>query len=252
MTYVRKDCVATLDPPHPHGMLRELAYGKEETIKELSNVNMASGIQLAVAMYWDRYCIGVRDVDKTNPSLYANSYSWLTFETVGIRSKNFGNGLRDIIEPRGYLGICAKNRPEWVITDFACILQRIISVPIYCLFNDRELSYVINNTKVSVVVCDKETLPRFIRLYTECPSLRHIVCMDSIPETMLGNYRRLFYLKLSTSVLQAWETMICVFITWVILKPMAPLNSTILSSSNLMNVSRLYILVEVQDFLKVL
>jgi len=230
-----EECEATLDPPHPHRLIRELAYGEEETIEGWSKRNMANGIQLAAAKYCDRYCMGVRDVDKTNPSLYADTYSWLTFETVGIRSKNFGHGLRDIIEPRGYLGICARNRPEWVITDFACILQSIISVPMYCLFNDSELTYVINNAKLSVVVCDKQMLPRFIRFYAECPSLRHIVCMDTIPETILSNYQHLFYLKLLTSFLQVWKTMIYVSITWVILKCMAPLNSTNLSPLNLMN-----------------
>src|SRR5690349_12003436 len=110
-----EECVTTLDPPHPHRMMRELAYGNEETIEGWSKVNMPTGIQLAAAMYCDRYCMGVRDVDKTNPSLYADTYSWLTFQTVGIRSKNFGNGLRNIIEPRDYLAICAGNRPEWVI-----------------------------------------------------------------------------------------------------------------------------------------
>ncbi len=196
-----EECVGTLDPPHPYRMMRELAYGDEETIEGWSKLSMADGIQLAAAMYCDRFCLGVRDVDITNPSLYADTYSWLTFETVGNRSKNFGNGLRDIIEPRGYLGICAANRPEWVITDFACILQSFISVPIYCLFNDRELTYIINNTKVSVVVCDKQMLLRFIQLYAECPSLHHIVCMDSIPETIQGNCRYLFYVKLSISFL---------------------------------------------------
>ena len=136
-------------------------------------------------MHSNRYCMGVRNTDENNPLLYTDSYSWLTYKTVGERIKNFGQGLRTIIEPRGYLGICAANRPEWVITDFACILQNIISVPIYCLFNDREVTYVINNTQVSVIVCDKQMLPRFIRLGAECPSLRHIVCMDPISETTL-------------------------------------------------------------------
>ncbi len=181
-----EQCVATLDPPHPHRMMREFAYGNEETVEGWSKLNVASGIQLAAAMYRDRFCLGVRDFDKTNSSLYGDTYSWLTFETVGIRSKNFGSGLRNIIEPRDYLVICANNRPEWVISDFACIFQGIISVPIYCLFNDRELSHVIHNTKVSVVICDQQRLRRFIRLSVECPSLRHIVCMDSIPKTILG------------------------------------------------------------------
>ncbi|CAF4013379.1 unnamed protein product, partial [Adineta steineri] len=107
--------------------------------------------------------------------------------TIGDRSKNFGHGLRQLIEPRGYLAICAANRPEWMITDFACMLHSIISVPIYCLFNDRDVAYIISNTKISVVVCDNEMLPKFTRLHSQCPSLRHIVCMDPISKTTVEN-----------------------------------------------------------------
>jgi hypothetical protein len=178
-------CVATIDPPHPHQMTRELAYGPVDRSEYVPR-NMATGVQKAFDLYWNRHCMGVRNVDETDPSIYTNSYSWLTYKTVGDRVNNFGHGLRDLIEPRGYLGICAANRPEWLMTDFACMLQSIISVPIYCLFSDREIAYVINNTQVSVIVCDKQMLPRFIRLAVECPSLRHIVCMDPISKTMLG------------------------------------------------------------------
>jgi hypothetical protein len=182
-----EQCVATINPPHPHPMIRELAYGHEEE-RECVIVDMATGIRAAASMYWDRHCMGVRDIDKDNPSVYANSYSWLTFKTVGDRSKNFGQGLRRLIEPRGYLGICSGNRPEWMITDFACIFQSIISVPIYTLFNDTEIAFIINNTKVSVIVCDNHRLPRFIKLYSLCPSLRHVVCMDPIPNIISGTH----------------------------------------------------------------
>ena len=189
-----EDCLTTFDPSHPHRLTRELAYGSEERIEKAQKPTMASGIQTAIVMYHDRYCLGVRDADKTNPSLYKDTYSWLTFKTVGIRSKNFGYGLRSIIEPRGYLGICARNCPEWVITDFACIFQSIITVPIYCLFSNVEIAYIINNTSVSVVICDEQTLPRFIRLQSDCPFLRHIVCIDYIPETVHSQYTYLIHL----------------------------------------------------------
>jgi hypothetical protein len=180
-------CATTVDPPHPHRMMRELAFGLEERI-ECAKIDMATGIKAAIAMYWDRHCLGTRDVDKHDPSIYTDTYSWITFQTIGDRSKNFGHGLRSLIEPRGYLSICAANRPEWVITDFACIFQSIISVPIYTLFNNREIAYVINNTQVSVVVCDKQMLARFIEIHPQCPSLQHIVCMDPIPDATTGEF----------------------------------------------------------------
>ena len=182
-------CMQTLEPPHPHRLIRLLAFGDEETegLEEFCQIRIASGIKLSAAMYPDRYCLGTRDVDKSNPSLYADTYSWLTYRTVRERAENFGHGLRSIIEPLNYLAICAANRPEWVITDFACIFQNIISVPIYCLFNDRELAYIINNTKITVVVCDTQMLSKFIHLSKECSSLQHIVCMDPISQSLEGN-----------------------------------------------------------------
>ncbi|CAF0929262.1 unnamed protein product [Rotaria sordida] len=123
-----EECFVTLDPPHPHRMMHELAYGKEETVQECQNASMANGIQTAITMYHDRYCLGVRDIDKINPALYADTYTWLTFETVGIRSKNFGQGLRDIIEPRCYLGICAANRPEWNVFQRKCSFMTTINI----------------------------------------------------------------------------------------------------------------------------
>ncbi|UJR29135.1 hypothetical protein I4U23_010349 [Adineta vaga] len=146
---------------------------------------MATGIEKAFDIYWNHSCMGRRDIDEINPSVYKNSYSWLTYKEVRDRTKNFGHGLRSLTKPRSYLGICAANRPEWLMTDFACMLQSIISVPIYCLFDNREITYVINNTQVSVIVCDKQMLPRFIQIASECPTLRHIICMDPVCQTIL-------------------------------------------------------------------
>ncbi|CAF0854656.1 unnamed protein product [Adineta steineri] len=171
-----ENCATTSNSPHPHKMVPELAYGPAE--KKMSRMKgTAALIRAAMTMFCDRHCMGTRDI-------YKNSYSWITFKTIGDRTKNFGHGLRRLIEPRAYLGICAGNRPEWIITDFACILQSIISVPIYTLFTDREIAYVINNTQISVIVCDQNMLERFVALHSQCPTLRHIICMDPIPDTI--------------------------------------------------------------------
>jgi len=169
-------------PAHPHPLARELAFGNGEIDINVGK-SMAATIHAAMEMYRDRHCIGVRDIGKDNPDLYMNSYSWQTYKTVGDRVKKFSSGLRNLIQQRDYVGICAANRPEWVIADLACMLSSIISVPMYCLMSDRDTAYVINNTKISMIVCDKEMLPKFLRLRSECPSLRLLVCMDPVSET---------------------------------------------------------------------
>jgi len=174
-----EQCATNMDPPHPHRMARELAYGQEER-RECAKIDLATGIRAAMIMYHDRHCMGTRDIDPNNPDVFLDSYSWLTFKTIGQRSQNFGHGLRRLIQPHQYLAICAKNRPEWMITDFACIFQGIVSVPIYTLFSKDEICYILNNTNVSVVVCDREMLPKFVDLHSQCLSLKHIICMDEV------------------------------------------------------------------------
>lgn len=176
-------CASTSPSSHPHRMVREIAYGYVEEAECLRQ-DLAARIQTAITTYQDRFCMGIRDVDPSNPKNYLDSYSWQTFKTIGERITNFSHGLRRLIKPRDFVGICAANRPEWLITDFACILQSFISVPIYCLFNDREIGFILKNTPITILVCDKEMLPRFIRLHSECSSLRHIICMDTITETI--------------------------------------------------------------------
>ncbi|CAF1652447.1 unnamed protein product, partial [Adineta ricciae] len=178
------DCVTIQSPPHPHPLVVELAFGEGEK-KVCTDESMRAAIYYAMEMYCDRHCLGVRDVDKDNPENYSNSYSWLTYKQIGDRAINFGHGLRQLIEPRSYLAICASNRPEWVITDWACLFHDIVSVPIYALTSDRDTTFILNNTAVSVVVCDKQMLPKFLKVHSECPSLRHIICMDSVSPLVL-------------------------------------------------------------------
>lgn len=173
-------CTTTMHPAHAHPLVPELAFGNGEMNISVGK-SMASAIHAALEIYHDRECLGVRDIDKDNHNLFLNSYSWQTYKTIGDRARKFGRGLRNLIQSRDYLGICAANRPEWVIVDVACMLNSIISVPMYCLMSDRDTAFVINNTKISVVVCDKDMLPKFLRLRSECPSLHQLICMDPVP-----------------------------------------------------------------------
>ena len=172
--------MTTVHPSHPHSLVLELAFG-DGVLKTSVGQSMGATVQAAIEIYSDRHCLGIRDREKDNEQNYSNSYSWLTYKTVGDRATNFGHGLRQLIEPRSYLGICGTNRLEWVIVDWACMFHSMVSVPITALSSDREMIFILNNTKISLVVCDKEMLPKFVRVQTECPSLCHVVCMDPLP-----------------------------------------------------------------------
>jgi hypothetical protein len=185
-------CYETIEIRHSHPMSRELAFGCGKEI-ENNLTDMTSYILNAFDVYADRNCFGVRDMESSVDRIYANSYSWITFQTIGDRTKNFSHGLRNLIEPREYLGICAANRPEYMIADFACILHSIITVPMYCLLSDRERIFIINHTNIAVIICDEAMLPIFLRLSSKCPTLRHLICMDPIPDSIIRKSIALSY-----------------------------------------------------------
>ncbi|UJR20181.1 hypothetical protein I4U23_023313 [Adineta vaga] len=178
-------CKVTNLSTHIHHLVCKYAidYGLE---KICTRIDMASRILTAIDFNWQKPCLGMRDKSSTDSNEYINSYSWQTFTTVGDRIKQFSYGLQRLIQPREYLGICSANRPEWVIADFACILQGIISVPIYCRLSNHDFIFILNNTRISIIVCDQEMLLRFIQIHSQCSTLRHLICMDPIPKTISG------------------------------------------------------------------
>ncbi|CAF1425221.1 unnamed protein product [Adineta ricciae] len=176
-------CKVTNPSVHKHDFVCKflMDYGIE---KICTRIDLASRILTAIDFNWQKPCFGTRDRSSTNPDEYLDSYSWQTFAAVGDRIKKFSFGLQNLMQSREYLGICAANRPEWIITDLACLLQSIVSVPIYCQLSNRELAFIINNTCISVIVCDREMLLRFIEIHSQCSTFKHLICMDPVPETL--------------------------------------------------------------------
>jgi long-chain acyl-CoA synthetase len=52
-----------------------------------------------------------------------------------------------------FLSLYAKNREEWVVTDFACILAGITSVTLYDTLGKESIEYILEQTYMKTVVC---------------------------------------------------------------------------------------------------
>lgn len=57
-----------------------------------------------------------------------------------------------------FLGIFSKNREEWAITDFGCIVAGITSVPLYDTLGQESIEYIINQTLLKTVVCSADKI----------------------------------------------------------------------------------------------
>eukprot|EP01084_Bolivina_argentea_P282148 482916_1 len=76
------------------------------------------------------------------------------------------------------MGICAMNRAEWVMADYAGHTQGFVTVPLYDTLAKNAIEYIVNHAEVEMIVCNKETLPEVVKAQKKCPSLRYVVLMD--------------------------------------------------------------------------
>ncbi|TID19963.1 long-chain-fatty-acid-CoA ligase/ protein binding protein [Venturia nashicola] len=115
-------------------------------------------------------------------------YVWLTYGEVQERRKNFGSGLIQLHEKYGVtgsgygVGLWCQNRPEWQITDLACMSQSLFSVSLYDTLGPDTTEYIINHAGLSCVATSLMHIPTLLKLKPKCPSLKFIVCLDTLYE----------------------------------------------------------------------
>jgi long-chain acyl-CoA synthetase len=84
------------------------------------------------------------------------------------------------------MGIYAKNRYEWFIADWACLLFGIVSVPLYDTLGIENLSYCLNITKITSIFVSADTAKTLLKL-KDHGNLRTLVAFDKLDaETETG------------------------------------------------------------------
>src|SRR5437588_4229504 len=86
------------------------------------------------------------------------------------------------IERGDRVAILSENRPEWMITDFACVTSGIVDVPIYTTLTAEQTLYLLQNSGArAIFVSTKEQL-RKIQSIQKQSKLEKIVDMDDLQE----------------------------------------------------------------------
>ncbi|KAL2830350.1 hypothetical protein BJY01DRAFT_227346 [Aspergillus pseudoustus] len=130
-------------------------------------------------------CLGWRPFDPV-PKAFG-PYQWIDYGTVQRRRAEFGAGLVELhnkhncARPGQYgIGLWCQNRPEWQITDLACMSQSLYSVSIYDVLAPDATEYIINHAELSCVVASLPHIPTLIKLKPTLPNLKIIVSLDSL------------------------------------------------------------------------
>ncbi|XP_014727985.1 PREDICTED: long-chain-fatty-acid--CoA ligase 5 [Sturnus vulgaris] len=111
-------------------------------------------------------------------------YQWLTYKQVSDRTKYLGSGLlQKGCQPSSdqFIGIFAQNRPEWIISEYACYTYSMVAVPLYDTLGPEAIVYIVNKAEISVVICDTPAKAEVLLKNCEekkTPCLKIIVLMD--------------------------------------------------------------------------
>jgi long-chain acyl-CoA synthetase len=78
------------------------------------------------------------------------------------------------------MGIYAKNREEWIVSDLACILNDVTSVPFYDTLGDESLEFIINQTNLTTMCCTADKIKTLSKLKRnhKIDSLVNLIILD--------------------------------------------------------------------------
>ncbi|NWS67864.1 ACSL5 ligase, partial [Crotophaga sulcirostris] len=117
-------------------------------------------------------------------------YQWLTYKQVLDRAQYLGSGLlQKGCKPSSdqFIGIFAQNRPEWIISEYACYTYSMVAVPLYDTLGPDAIVYIVNKADISIVICDKPDKAQTLLENCEqekTPCLKTIILMDLFDEEL--------------------------------------------------------------------
>jgi long-chain acyl-CoA synthetase len=98
---------------------------------------------------------------------------------LGVSAKDMS------VEGRDKVAIVSKNRPEWLMIDFA--VQKIggVLAPIYPTINVNELQFILNDCQAKVIFVNDEDLYLKVKsIKDQVPSLKHIFTFEHVPNAV--------------------------------------------------------------------
>ena len=97
------------------------------------------------------------------------------------RVKAISLGLRELgIKPGDKVAIVSENRPEWALTDYACLGARAADVPIYPTLTAKQTEYILRDSEAVAVFCStKAQVDKVLEVRGELPALKYIIAYDA-------------------------------------------------------------------------
>lgn len=78
-----------------------------------------------------------------------------------------------------FVGIFSRNKVEWTLTDVACSIYGIVTIPIYDTLGDENISYVLNHTNLTTCFVNDKSVSALIKT-KDLAKLTTLIAFDQI------------------------------------------------------------------------
>ncbi|XP_035211249.1 long-chain-fatty-acid--CoA ligase 1-like isoform X1 [Stegodyphus dumicola] len=128
-------------------------------------------------------CLGTRSPPRTGP------YKWIPYEEVMRRKDYVGSGLLSLglsASQKTIVGICTKNRSEFVLTLLGSCHYSMILVPMYECFGPDALSHIVSQVDMEVIISESlTTVAHIIENSDNYPNLKYVIIIEANEEEMV-------------------------------------------------------------------
>jgi long-chain acyl-CoA synthetase len=97
--------------------------------------------------------------------------------------EEFSMGLRALgIEKGERVAILSENRPEWAITDLACLTAGAVDAPIYATLTPAQVLYILNDSEArALVVSSPHQVRKVQEIRAQAKHLQHVILVEDVP-----------------------------------------------------------------------
>jgi len=114
-------------------------------------------------------------------SKVAGAWVPITHRQALERVQAISLGLRELgIKPGDKVAIVSENRPEWALSDYACLTSRTTDVPIYPTLTAKQTEYILRDSEsVAVFVSTAAQLDKVLEVKGNLSGLKYVIVYDS-------------------------------------------------------------------------
>jgi len=109
-------------------------------------------------------------------------YSPVSHREIERRVLHAAIGLSTLgVKPGDRVAILSENRPEWAISDYACLTSGVTDVPIYPTLPADQIAYILKDSgSVAIFVSTPEQSAKIGEVRSQLPQLMHVISFDEV------------------------------------------------------------------------